>query len=412
MNLRTKIILWFVLLHLVFAVMAAFVIMENRLLLFLVEILFVISILISYRLVRALFVPLEMIRTGTDLMNERDFGSKFVAVGQPELDRLIDIYNSMVGRLREERLAAEERHQLLQKIVEASPAGIVICDFDGKVEQMNPAAQRLMNDTDPGILTEGVMTLGGARRVKVWSREFSDRGFRKTFFLLEELTDELRLSEKAAYEKLIRMMSHEVNNSVGAVRSLLESLLRYAPQIGDADRDDFTNAVSVASNRIDNLNRFMNGFADVVRIPPPHLRETDMPALIESTVALVRNEMDTRRIELRADVQGNGSSRIDPLQFEQVLINVMRNAMESIGSDGAIDITWRDDVLTVRDTGAGIDPQSRQQLFTPFFTTKREGCGLGLTVIQEILANHGAACWLQNREGGGAEFGIRLRGER
>ena len=193
MNLRTKIIIWFVVLHVVFAVAAAFIVLQNKLLLFAVEICFVISIIVSYRLVRALFVPLEMISTGTDLMNERDFGSKFVPVGQPELDRLIEIYNSMVERLREERLTAEERHQLLQKIVEASPAGIVICDFDGKVAQMNPAARRLLGSTDAASLTEGVMTLGGARRVKVWRREFSDRGFNKSFYLLEELTDELRL---------------------------------------------------------------------------------------------------------------------------------------------------------------------------------------------------------------------------
>ena len=90
--------------------------------------------------------------------------------------------------------------------------------------------------------------------------------------MIEELTEELRLSEKAAYEKLVRMMSHEVNNSVGAVRSLLESSLRYAPQVGEADREDFTNALTVASARIDALNRFMAAFADVVRIPPPEMR--------------------------------------------------------------------------------------------------------------------------------------------
>jgi two-component system nitrogen regulation sensor histidine kinase NtrY len=408
MNLRTKIILYFVVLHLVFAVAAAFIVMQNTVLLFAIEVFFVISILVSYRLVHALFVPLEMIRTGTDLMNERDFGSKFVAVGQPELDRLIEIYNSMVDRLREERLAAEERHQLLQKIVEASPAGIVICDFDGNVEQMNPAAQRLLAGIDPKSLSEGVMTIGGGRRAKVWCREFTDRGFRKSFYLIEELTEELRLSEKAAYEKLIRMMSHEVNNSVGAVRSLLESLLRYAPQVQNADREDFTGAVTVASNRINSLNEFMSGFADVVRIPPPHLREASMPAIIASTVALVRTELESRNITLREDVERNGAVRVDPHQFEQVLINVMRNAIESIGTGGTIDIAWSGDTLTVRDSGGGIDATSRQQLFTPFFTTKREGRGLGLTVIQEILKNHGATFWLEGREGGGAEFGVRL----
>ena len=203
-------------------------------------------------------------------------------------------------------------------------------------------------------------------------------------------------------------MSHEVNNSVGAVRSLLESLLRYAPQVSESDRGDFTGALTVASKRVDNLNQFMGGLADMVRIPLPHLREASMPAMLDSTIALVRNELETRRIAVEAKVEDDGAVRVDPQQFEQVLINVIRNAMESIGSDGRIAVTWRDRVLTIADSGRGIDAQSQQQLFTPFFTTKREGRGVGLTVIQEILTNHGAAFWLQNREGGGAEFGIRL----
>src|SRR3954463_3892072 len=146
MTLRTKLLLWFITLHLVFAGLAVVVLMENQEWLFVVELFFAVSIVISYRLVTALFVPLELIRTGSELINERDFTSRFVPVGQPEMDRLIEIYNAMIDRLRDERLAAEEQQQLLQKIVEASPSGIVICDFDGRTQQANPAAQRLMGE--------------------------------------------------------------------------------------------------------------------------------------------------------------------------------------------------------------------------------------------------------------------------
>src|SRR5438067_5707414 len=280
MTLRTKLLLWFIVLHLVFAALAVVVLIENQNWLFVVEVSFVISIVVSYRMINALFVPMELIRTGAELISERDFTSRFVPVGQPEMDRLIEIYNAMIDRLRDERLAAEEQQQLLQKIVEASPSGIVICDFDGRVQQSNPAAQRLLSE--PAVsealpsLAPGeskLVTLAGARKLKIWKAEFRDRGFAKTFYLLEEMTEELRLTEKTAYEKLIRMMSHEVNNSVGAVRSLMESLLRYAEQVGEADRGDFVNALTIASARIDNLNRFMSGFADMIRIPPPHLVE-------------------------------------------------------------------------------------------------------------------------------------------
>jgi len=413
MTLRTKLLLWFIVLHLVFAGLAVAVLMEHQGWLFAVEVSFVISIVISYRMVNALFVPMELIRTGAELMNERDFTSRFVPVGQPEMDRLIEIYNAMIDRLRDERLAAEEQQQLLQKIVEASPSGIVICDFDGAIQQANPAAQRMLSE--PAVaealpsLSPGeskLVTLTGARKLKIWNAEFRDRGFAKTFYLLEEMTEELRLTEKTAYEKLIRMMSHEVNNSVGAVRSLLESVLRYAEQIGPDDRGDFTNALTIAAARIESLNRFMSGFADVVRLPPPHPRDVSLAPVIDDIATLLRPELDQRRIALRIDVEHDAVIRVDQSQFEQVVINVIRNAMESIREDGEIAIAFNDRVLTVSDTGRGIDPSARDELFTPFFTTKREGRGLGLTIVSEILNNHRLPFSLQNREGGGAEFRI------
>jgi two-component system nitrogen regulation sensor histidine kinase NtrY len=415
MTLRTKLLLWFITLHLVFAGLAVFVLLENQLWLFVVEIFFAISIVISYRLVAALFIPLELIGTGGELISERDFTSRFVPVGQPEMDRLIAIYNKMIDRLREERLAAEEQQQLLQKIVEASPSGIVICDFDGGIQQVNPAAQRLLSEPSVSASLDSVPTgesklvnLAGARRLKVWHAEFRDRGFPKTFYLLEELTEELRLTEKTAYEKLIRMMSHEVNNSVGAVRSLLDSVMRYSEQIGPGDRDDFAAALTIAANRIESLNRFMTGFADVVRLPPPHPRAIDLAAVIGDLSTLMRPELEQRRIALQIDVSRDAQVRVDQSQFEQVVINVIRNAMESIGEDGEIHVRWRDGVFSVGDSGRGIDPAVLDELFTPFFTTKRDGRGLGLTIVSEILTNHHLPFTLQNREGGGAELRVGL----
>jgi len=408
-TLRARITAWFVALHLLLAAAGVFVLLKYPLWLFVVEAAFIVSILISYRVLRALFVPLDLVRTGAQLISDRDFTTRFVAIGQPEMDALIDVYNRMIDRLREERLAAQEERHLLESIVEASPSGIVICDFDGNVEQMNPAAQRLVT---PDLLAE-MRTLDAGesrlvardlpRRMKVWRAEFRDRGFAKSFFIIDEMTEELRLSEKAAYEKLIRMMSHEVNNSVGAVRSLLESALRYAPQVGESDRDDFVNALTISSSRIDALNRFMTGFADVVRIPAPRRTRVALGPLIERVAAFLRPDLGSIVLTTTVD---DTITDIDESQFEQVLINVVRNAAESIGTDGTIDITLRDGTLTIADSGAGIADEDAADLFTPFFTTKRDGRGLGLTIVQEILANHGFAYSLQNRAGGGAEFRI------
>jgi nitrogen fixation/metabolism regulation signal transduction histidine kinase len=418
-RLRAKIILYVVTLHVVLAAAAVGVLLEQPLLLFAVEAVFVLSIAISVRLIRGLFVPLDLIQTGAELIAERDFTSRFVPVGQPEMDTLIEVYNRMIDRLRDERLAAEEQQQLLQKIVDASPAGIVICDFDGRVQQMNPAARRILTG-DPSLdarddiladLAPGQSRLvqhHGSRRVRVSRGEFRDRGFVKSFYLLEEMAEELRLSEKGAYEKLIRMMSHEVNNSVGAVRSLLESSLRYAPQVGEADRDDFTSALQIASARIDALNRFMAAFADVVRIPPPVKSATSIAELVDGVAALLRPELMDRAIRLDLELRDRRAYDVDASQIEQVILNVFRNAIEAVHRDGEIRASMHDGVLTITDSGPGISDSARAALFTPFFTTKRDGRGLGLTIVQEILANHGLAFELRNARGGGGEFEIRF----
>jgi signal transduction histidine kinase len=248
----------------------------------------------------------------------------------------------------------------------------------------------------------------GARRVRVQRAGFRDRGFEKTFFLIEEMTEELRLSEKAAYEKLIRMMSHEVNNSVAAVRSLLESLLRYAPDVRENDREDFTTAVDVASRRIDALGKFVSGFAEVVRIPPPHRTPARIGEIVTRLVALMRPEADARGVRLSMSVDGDGPVSVDAAQIEQAVLNIVRNAIEAAGENGLVAIDLRDNTLTVCDTGPGIADISRSQLFTPFFTTKRDGRGIGLTVVQEILTSHGFAFSLENRPSGGAIFTVQF----
>jgi two-component system nitrogen regulation sensor histidine kinase NtrY len=411
LSLRIKIVLYFVILHLVLAAAAVFVLIENNLMLFAVEAIFAVSIIVSYRLVRALFVPLDLIATGAELIAERDFTSRFVAVGQPEMDSLIAVYNDMIDRLREERLSAEEQHQLLDRIVDASPSGIVICDFDGNIEGMNPAARALVT---PELTAEmqtlhvgesRLITDAGPRRLKLWRGEFRDRGFAKTFYLVEEMTEELRLSEKAAYEKLIRMMSHEVNNSVGAVRSLLESSLSYAPQVREEDRGDFTNALTIASSRVDALNRFMSAFADVVRIPQPHRTRVRVREVVSRVAALLKPELDAREIAFQAGLDDTVADA-DESQLEQVVINILRNAIDAIDRNGTIHVTLREKTLTVADTGSGIAPDAAHDLFTPFFTTKREGRGLGLTIVGEILNNHGFAYSLGNNPEKGAEFQV------
>jgi len=430
LSLRTKIVAYLVLIHGVLAVISFFVLRENRLWLLAIEVLFAVSISLGFLLVRSFFVPLELIRTGAELISERDFTSQFRPVGQPEMDALIEIYNRMIGRLREERLKAQEQHYFLDRILNASPAGIVTLDFDGHVSLLNPSARELLGLSDEQSLGRDLADLSGAgasladvplgesrvlthgrRRLKVSRAELFDRGFPRGFLILEELTEELRSSEKAAYGKLIRMMSHEVNNSVGPVSSLLDSFRGYSDQLGDEDRQDFTNAVTVAIARLERLGAFVNGFAEVVRLPEPDRRPCDIRQLLDEILVLLRPELERRHIQCTWEkAEPLAPIDLDRNLFEQVLVNVLKNAMESIGEEGRISLrlAWESTrpVLSIADTGPGIPEEIRPLLFTPFFSTKRDGRGLGLTLIQEILTRHGFDFGLENREDGGAELWV------
>jgi nitrogen fixation/metabolism regulation signal transduction histidine kinase len=426
MTLRAKIIVYLVLIHAVLAGISFVVLREDPLWLLAVEGLFVLSIGFGVLLVRAFFVPLELIRTGAELIGERDFTSQFREVGQPEMDALIRIYNRMIDRLREERLKLQEQHFFLEKILAASPAGIATLDFDGRISSLNPAAEALLQVSAAGVagreigalpeplgsallaIPKGgseVLALAGGRRLKATRAELFDRGFPRGFLLLEELTEELRASEKAAYGKLIRMMSHEINNSVGAVGSLLDSFRGYAPDLGTEDREDYLQGITVAITRLENLQAFMNGFADVVRLPPPDRRPTDLARLVDEILVLLRPEFDRRRIRVEWEtIDPAPEVLLDRNQIEQVLMNVLKNAIESIGEDGRLALRLDRASLTLRDSGAGIPEDVRALLFTPFFSTKRNGRGLGLTLVQEILSAHGFTFSLGPAEGGGAEF--------
>ena len=251
------------------------------------------------------------------------------------------------------------------------------------------------------------------QRVRCHKAQFLDRGFPRSFILMEELTEELRLSEKAAYEKVIRLLAHEVNNSTGAVNSLLHSCLNYKGQLREADRGDFENALQVAIDRIDHLSAFMRSFAEVVKLPAPHLQPVDLEALLRDIALLMRAECERRNIEWDWDIQTD-LKRIpmDENQMEQAFVNILKNAVEAIGEGGRITIRLGKlqdrPFAVVEDTGTGIDPEVAESLFTPFFSTKENRRGLGLTLVQEILSRHGFAFSLESPPDEPTRFTIRF----
>ncbi len=433
MTLRTKLIVYLVAVHALFAALAVATLTARPAWLIGAELVLAASAAVGISLVRAWIVPMRLVRTGTHLMQDGDFTAHFRPTGHAEIDAMIAVYNRMIDTLRDERLRGREQEGFVQKLIAASPSGILTLDHDGNVSLINDAADRFLEAPAGSVLGRqlatvdaplaralsallpggsDVVTLHGRRRLKCVRASFYDRGHARTFYMAQELTEELYATEKAAYEKLIRMTTHEVNNSVAAVRSLLESMGTYAPQLVADDRVDFRKGIDVAVTRLDHLDVFMRGFADVVRLPAPALRPCVLKDLVEDILVLMGPQLVARRIDTRwITVPDAGPSLLDRNQIEQVLLNVVKNAMEAIGTDGRITLSLVAErghrTLTITDSGPGLPDAVRGRLFTPFYSTKRDGRGLGLTVVREILTQHRFEFDLDNAEGGGASFKLR-----
>jgi signal transduction histidine kinase len=431
-SLSARFLGYLLLLHVIVAAVALLLLRQSRVWLIAVEAVFAVSLLSGLALVRGLRRGLQPLEEAPRLLADSDFTTRFLGVGQPEVDRLIGVYNRMADALREERTRNQEQQGLLARILAVSPSGVVILDYEGRIAFANPAAERLLGRVDgalAGLRVEEVDTplaralaalpagdavivpLPGARRVRCHRGSFLDRGFERAFLLLEELTEELRQSEKAAYAKLVRMMSHEVGNTVGAGRSLLESCLAYGAHLPASERRDFEEALSVVVSRLGQLQEFTRGFAEVVRLPAPRLGPCDLGVVARAVATLLRPAAEASGQRLCVEADSNAPVvAADRTQLEQALVNVGKNAVEAAGPGGQVTVrvTRRGDsaVLEVEDSGPGLGPEAIAGLFTPFFSTKENGQGLGLTLVQEILRQHRCEFTLEGPAGGPTRFTI------
>jgi nitrogen fixation/metabolism regulation signal transduction histidine kinase len=241
---------------------------------------------------------------------------------------------------------------------------------------------------------------------------FTDRGFSRHFLLIDEMTAELEHSELATYEKLIRVLAHEVNNTVAATGSVLDSLLYYNSQLREQDKIDFTTAIVAVKRRNTSLGDFIERFTRVIRMPEPELRPGSIGAIMDDILWLNREQCKSRGI----DIGWERREEVSPLAFdsqlmEQALINIVKNAIEAVdpahmetgARGGSVRFSLVPDAggarLTIADSGDRLGQVPAHLLFTPFFTTKKGGQGIGLMFVREVLNRHGLAYRLASGEG-------------
>lgn len=370
--------------------------------------------------------PVYTIANGMDLLKEQDFSSRLGRVGQVETDRIVDVFNRIMEQLKNERLRLREQNHFLDLLIEASPMGVVVLNLNEQLQSLNPAARRFLNFPKEGDIngissplldelrqiaagTSQIIRVGDSNIYKCTHSFFMDRGFRHHFYLIEMLTEEVFKAEKKAYEKVIRMISHEVNNSTAGITSTLDTL---TTTLGSEDgMQDVCALLQTAIERCYSMSRFITNFADVVRIPEPQRAPTSLNELVISCKRFMETICMNRQIEIRMELDDAlPPVNIDRTLFEQVLVNIIKNSAESIGERGTICIHTqaRPLSLEISDNGKGISRETEAKLFTPFFSTKPTGQGIGLVFIREVLVKHGCRFSLRTGEDGMTRFRVEF----
>jgi nitrogen fixation/metabolism regulation signal transduction histidine kinase len=389
-----------------------FIFKENSIYFIVSEVFIIVSVVIAWQLYQQLILPLKTLMQGVEAIKDRDFNVKFLSTGKHEMDQLIEVYNQMMDELRTERTRQEQQHFFLEKLIFTSPTGIVILDYDDNIQQINPKALQILSTRAEDVLNYPVDKLlhpllkqvkllksgetvvvkpDGINTYKLQKSHFVDRGFSRHFIMIEDLTVEILAAEKNVYGKVIRMMAHEVNNTVGPVNSIIQSSLKTDQLWKSHQFNALKDALQVAVDRNQNLNFFMRNFAELVKLPPANKRPFDLHELLTSVSKLMGIKAKERKVEFVFQLADGPFNIIaDEQQMEQVLINIVKNAIEAIDLDGIVMFWTTPDKksLVISDTGPGISIEQTADLFSPFFSTKKDGQGIGLTLVREILTNH------------------------
>lgn len=376
---------------------------------------------------RKIVKPLNSIGSGMELLREQDFSSRLSPVGQYEADRIVNVFNRMMEQLKNERLRLREQNNFLDLLIKASPMGVILTTLDEDLSELNPMAQKMlgvrqedvlgkkMNEIDSPLAAElanvpkgetATVRLNDSNIYRCTHSSFIDRGFQHPFFLIESLTDEVMKAEKKAYEKVIRMIAHEVNNTTAGITSTLDTVEQALS--AEEGMDDICDVMRVCIERCFSMSRFITRFADVVKIPEPTLTPVDLNDLAFTCKRFMEGMCADRNIKLRLEIDETLKEvKMDASLFEQVLVNIIKNAAESIEKDGEIIVrTLSPATIEVVDNGKGISKEVEAKLFSPFFSTKPNGQGIGLIFIREVLMRHGCTFSLRTYADGLTRFRI------
>src|SRR5262245_31110111 len=364
--------------------------------------------------------PLQTLSNMVAAIREEDFSFRLRGAGREDslADLILEI-NALASRLQDQKISALEATALLNKVMMEIDVAVFTFDQQERLRIVNRAGEQLMGRIAPrmlGLTAEELglkeflqatrpqtvqMTFPGKHgRWAISHTSFRENGIPHQLLIISDLSRALREEERQAWQRLIRVLGHELNNSLAPIKSIAGTLgsLTVRSSLPEDITQDMQQGLRVIENRVESLNRFMQAYAQLARLPAPSLSTMEVGTLVQRVASLERRlpvkVLEGPAVEIDAD----------PDQLEQVLINLIRNAADasldpSLRQPGSVEVGWRTNPsnveIFIRDEGPGL--LNSDNLFVPFFTTKHGGSGIGLILSRQIAEAHGGVLQLTNR---------------
>ncbi|HVE70258.1 MAG TPA: ATP-binding protein [Thermoanaerobaculia bacterium] len=377
-------------------------------------------IIAAYVLHERLVFPLRTLSNIITALREEDYSLRARDASRDNaFGEIMTEVNALANLMESRKLEAVEAAALLRAVLAQIDAAIFAFDSDDRLQLVNPAAERFLGTPRERLIGETASKLNldelladdapttidrAGGRWDVRRTSFRERGVPHRLLVLADITRALREEEAEAWRRIVRVLGHELNNSLAPIRSIATSLeqLVQRDELPDDWRDDLATGMRVIGSRTDALTRFTRAYAQLARLPEPQRGEVRIDELVRRVTAL------ERRVPVSLH-GGESSVHADEDQLEQLLINLVKNAAEAARS--RVDVRWSVNgdglTLTVEDDGPGVSGTAN--LFVPFFTTKPTGTGVGLFLSRQIAEAHGGTLTLANRAAGsGAVATLRL----
>jgi len=374
------------------------------------------TIALTLRMRQRVIYPLYTLSNLLEALREGDYSLRGSRARRGDaIGDVVWEINALSRTLREQRLKVEETSALLGKVIAAIDIALFSFDDGRCLRLLNPAAERLIGKRASAALGEHATALGleealestgasvldrtfagGSGRFEVRRFSFREGGLPLELLAITDLSRALREEERQAWQRLIRVLSHELNNSLAPIKSMagtLSAMLNVDPPPTDW-REDAQLGMRVIADRADALSRFMIGYATLARLPPPRKQRFELRALLQRVCTL------EQRTAVRLPDGPPLWVLADPDQIEQALINLLKNAVEASLPESAAVTMQADQVaaevrVEIVDSGLGL--AGSDNLFVPFFTTKPGGSGIGLVLARQIVEAHGGSLRLANR---------------